>query len=154
MNFLHEEDFPTLVEAGFISVKHGSGQLAGKLFRAAQILRPQHSAPALGFGFIAMNAMRLEEARHLFGSVLKQEPDNALAKVLLGFSYLISKFTSFDKSGRVQGKKEEIRNWAEDGERLIHEALQSSKDQGVHSLGEAALELSKRITQYQTTPMK
>lgn len=156
--YLVQEDFSTLVEAGFIAVKQGNQLAAERLFRAAQLLRPDHSAPVLGFGYIALNTMSLEMARHLFSSVLKKEPENAMAKVLLGFSYLASKFTSLAQDPKQslggQGRKSEIDELAKTGEKLIQEALKESSEKSVHSLGESALELSKKIKNYQATPLK
>ncbi|MDR3624770.1 MAG: hypothetical protein P4L16_06500 [Chlamydiales bacterium] len=158
-NQFHSEDFPMLVETGFIAVKQGNQQAAEKIFRAAQLLKPEHSAPVLGFGYIALNAMRLETARHLFSSVLKKEPENALAKVLLGFSYLVDKFTSIKKDAKTieKGptlKPQEISALAETGEKLVKEALKESSDPGVHSLGKSALALLEKVTEYEASPLK
>lgn len=155
-NQFHPEDFPVLVETGFIAVKQGNQQAAEKIFRAAQILRPDHSAPVLGFGYIALNSLRLEAARHLFSSVLKKEPENALAKVLLGFSYLVDKFSSINQSPSLPStlKPQEINALAESGEKLIKEALKESSDKSVHSLGESALQLLEKVSAYQAAPLK
>lgn len=152
------EDFPTLIEAGFIAVKQGSEQNAKNLFHAAQVLKPDHSAPVLGFGYIALKSLNLELARHLFSAVLKKEPENALAKVLLGFSYLSAKFIDLAQSQKTNYgsfvKLGDINELAKTGEKLINEALASSKESSVHSLGKSALELSKKISEYKQTPIK
>lgn len=157
-NHLHTEDFPTLVEVGFIAVKQGNQQGAERIFRAAQILRPEHSAPVLGFGYIALNSMRLESARHLFSSVLKKEPENALAKVLLGFAYLVDKFTSVKQTQSLKSesalKPGEADALAKTGEQLIKEALEESSDKGVHFFGKSALELLNKVSTYQAAPLK
>ncbi len=153
-----DKDFSTLVETGFIAVKHGNESAASRLFHAAQILRPQDSAPVLGFGYVALQSMNLEMAKHLFSAVLKKEPENALAKVLLGFSYLSSKFASLSQLQKSyigpRVKPEEVEEFAKTGEQLIQEALEASKDPSVHSLGKSALELSKKISDYLATPLK
>jgi hypothetical protein len=152
------EDFSTLIEAGFIAVKQGSEQNAKQLFHAAQILRPDHSAPVLGFGYIALNSLNLEMARHLFSSVLKKEPENALAKVLLGFSYLSAKF--LEASQKQKGsfgsvtKLSDADELAASGEKLIKEALEYSNESSVQFLGKSALELSKKISAFEATPLK
>lgn len=152
------EDFSTLIEAGFIAVKQGSEQNAKQLFHAAQILRPDHSAPVLGFGYIALNSLNLEMARHLFSSVLKKEPENALANVLLGFSYLSAKFIDASQKQKSSygtfiklGNVDEL---AESGEKLIKEALEYSNESSVQFLGKSALELSKKISEFEATPLK
>jgi hypothetical protein len=152
------EDFSTLIEAGFIAVKQGSEQHAKQLFHAAQILRPDHSAPVLGFGYIALNSLNLEMARHLFSSVLEKEPQNALAKVLLGFSYLSAKFV--DASQKQKGtlssfiKLGNVDELSASGEKLIKEALEYSSESSVQFLGKSALELSKKISEFDATPLK
>ncbi len=151
------EDFSTFIEAGFIAVKQGNEQNAKHLFHAAQVLRPEHSAPVLGFGYIALKSLNLDMARHLFSSVLKKEPDNALAKVLLGFSYLSAKFVDLAQNQKNNYgtfvKLGDVNELAKTGEALINEALASSKEASVHSLGKSALELSKKISEYKATPL-
>ena len=129
------EDFTLFIEAGFIAVKQLDEIAARRLFKAAEILRPESSAPKLGLGYIELNKMRPLEASRIFEALLKIEPNHSLAKALLGVSYLMSK----DK------KKQ--------GELLINEAKKESDDPTIQNLAEVSLQwMQKDVKSSFSTP--
>ena len=116
------EDLSLLLEAGFIAVKQLDETSAVRLFRAAQAIAPESTAPKVGLGYISLNKMELKEATKIFQEVVTQEPTNYLAQVFLGMSLLLA--NSENKQGEV----------------LINEALAKSDDPEVKKLGELALQ--------------
>jgi tetratricopeptide (TPR) repeat protein len=118
-----QEDFPLFIEAGFIAVKQWDEAAARGLFEAARLLRPESVASKIGFGYIYLNKLELNEASKCFREVIAVEPDNYLSVCLLGFCHLLN-------------KKEP--NEAE-GKRLINEAIEKTKDPTVVNLGKVAL---------------
>lgn len=116
------DDFPLLIEAGFIAVKQLDEINATRIFNAAQAISPQSTAPQIGLGYIALNKLELKEAIHYFEGVLSKEPENWLAQTFLGICHLLNK-----------AKRQ-------DGEKLIREAMAKSDDPTVKSLGEISLE--------------
>lgn len=148
-----KKDFGLLVEGGFIAVKQGNRDAAEKLFRAAQLLNPDHTATKIGFGYVALNSMNLQLARKYFEEVLEKEPQNAVAKVYLGFCFILTK-VNFKKRPQSSVKAEEIDALATYGTKLITEALKETKEAEIKRFGEAVLELSKKSDSYQETPLK
>lgn len=145
---LFQKDFGNLIEVGYIAVKQGNRGAAEKLFKAAQILKPEHTAPTLGFGYIELNAMNLQPARQHFEKVLAQEPNNSMAKVFLGFCYLLSKI-QFNRKKLPSGlQPHEVDALAHKGQKLIEEALKESDDPGVQKLGKSSLELANHVEKY------
>jgi len=120
------EDFPLLIEAGFVAVKQLDEVSARHLFNAAEALNPESTAPRIGLGYIALNKLEVEEATKIFLEVTEDEPENQLAKTFLGICYLLTK-----------SKREE-------GEKVIKEAIKATDDPAVSNLGEVALEWSEK----------
>jgi len=117
-----KEDFSLLIEAGFVAVKQLDAISSSRIFVAAQMISPGHTAPQIGLGYIALNQLNIKEATHIFEEITKKEPNNLLAQTFLGISYLLSK---------PKRKK---------GEKLIKEAINSTEDPTIKSLGEISLE--------------
>lgn len=117
-----KDDFPLLIEAGFVAVKQLDEVSAARIFNAAQILSPNHTAPRIGLGYIELNKLQIKEATRIFDEVVHQEPDNYLAKTFLGICYLLTK-----------GKRKK-------GEELIHESMEKTEDPTVKNLGIISLE--------------
>jgi hypothetical protein len=116
------DDFPLLIEAGFVAVKQLDEVNATRIFNAAQAISPQSTAPQIGLGYIALNKLELKEATRLFNGVLSKEPDNYLAHTFLGICQLLNKAH---------------RN---EGEKRIRDAMAKSDDPTVKALGEISLE--------------
>lgn len=116
-----KEDFSLLIEAGFVAVKQLDAISSSRIFVAAQMISPGHTAPQIGLGYIALNQLNVKEATHIFEQVTEKEPENYLAQTFLGMCYLLSK---------PKRKK---------GEKLIKEAMEKTDDPTVKSLGEVSL---------------
>jgi hypothetical protein len=116
-----DEDFPLLIEAGFVAVTQADEDCAKKLFRAAKLLRPESTAWQMGFGYIALNKLEVKEALRIFTKISKAEPYNYLAQTFLGLCHLLMK------------KDKQL------GETLIRDAMDSSDDEAVKHLGEVSL---------------
>lgn len=121
-----KNDFPILIEAGFVAVNFKDEDSANKLFKAAAILNPESSAPDLGFGYIALNKLELDEAQKHFKDVLKKEPEHELAKTFMGISLV------FDPKTRTAGKE------------MISEILKVTEDEHVKNLCTVSLEWIKK----------
>lgn len=117
-----EDDFPLFIEAGFLAVKQLDESAARALFNSAHILRPDHPAPVLGHGYIALNKLELKEAAKLFKQVLDENPGHDLASMFLAICFL------FDKGTRAKGKE------------LIEQTMESSDDESVVNLGKVSLD--------------
>jgi hypothetical protein len=115
------DDFGLLVETGFIAVKQGDEVSALKLFSAAQLLKPEDTAPQVGLGWIAFNKVELTQATTIFNAVLAKEDNNHLAKVFLGLCLMMS------KSDPVRG------------EALLNEVKAQAEDPAIINFAETAL---------------
>lgn len=116
----YEEDFFLLVEAGFIAVNQGDEDSSLKLFRAAEMLKPDHSLPKVGFGYIHFHKLELKQACHYFQKVLETQPDNEMANAFLGLAMALSP------------------DMITKGEVLLEKAAHS-KDSNIQNLGSSAL---------------
>jgi tetratricopeptide (TPR) repeat protein len=121
-----KEDFPLLIEAGFVAVKQLDETSARHLFHAAKLLNPESTAPDIGIGYIALNKLEVKEATGIFEKIVKIEPDNQLAKTFLGISYLLTK---------AKRKK---------GEEIINQAIKETSDETIVNLGNIALEWAEK----------
>lgn len=121
-----KEDFSLLIEAGFVAVKQLDAISSSRLFVAAQMISPEHTAPQIGLGYIALNQLNVKEATHIFEHVIEKEPLNYLAQTFLGMCYLLSK---------PKRKK---------GEKIIREAMEKTDDQTVKNLGEISLRWAEK----------
>lgn len=116
------EDFPLLIEAGFIAVKQLDEVSATRIFQAAQLINIESTAPQIGLGYIALNKLDLKVAMQHFEAVLAKEPEHYLAKTFLAICFLLSK-----------SKRHE-------GEEIIKAVIAKTDDATVKTLGEVALE--------------
>lgn len=121
-----KEDFPLLIEAGFVAVKQLDETSAARIFNAAQTLSPQSTAPQIGLGYIALNKLEIKEATQIFESVVEKEPENYLAQTFLGMCYLLQK-----------GKRKK-------GEKLITDAMEKTSDPTIKNLGTISLEWAEK----------
>lgn len=116
-----KEDFPLLIEAGFIAVKQLDEISATRIFHAAQAINPDSTAPQIGLGYIALNKLEVKQATRIFEAVTAKEPENQLAQTFLGICFLLTK---------PKRKK---------GEKLIQEAMEKTTDPTVKNLGTISL---------------
>jgi len=129
-----KEDFPLLIEAGFVAIKQLDAISASRIFVAAQMISPDHVAPKIGLGYIALNQLNVKEATEIFEFVAEKEPENKLGQTFLGICYLLSK---------LKRKK---------GEKLIKSAIESTEDPTVKALGEVSLKWAERDLKKMKTP--
>jgi Flp pilus assembly protein TadD len=121
-----KEDFSLLIEAGFLAVKQLDAISSSRIFVAAQMISPGHTAPQIGLGYIALNQLNIKEATHIFELIIDKEPENYLAQTFLGMCYLLSK---------PKRKK---------GERIIKEAIEKTSDSTIKNLGMISLEWAEK----------
>lgn len=121
-----KQDFSLLIEAGFIAVKQLDAIGSSRIFVAAQMISPGHTAPQIGLGYIALNQLNVKEATHIFEVVVAKEPTNCLARTFLGMCYLLSK---------PKRKK---------GEKMIQEAMNETADPTIKNLGEISLKWAEK----------
>jgi lipopolysaccharide biosynthesis regulator YciM len=121
-----KEDFPLLIEAGFVAVKQLDETSASRIFHAAQALNPESTAPQIGLGYISLNKLEVKEATKAFEEVIKKEPENYLAQTFLGICFLLNK---------PKRKK---------GEKLIQEAMKKTDNPSIKNLGEVSLEWANK----------
>lgn len=130
-----EEDFILLLETGFIAVNQADEDSALKLFKAAQILRPESTLPKIGFGYLHLHKLELKQACDLFEKVLKNEPENEMAKTFLGLCL------SFTPKGIHKAEK-------------ILETTSKSKDKLIHNLSVSTLEFIEKFVKKEPTPVE
>jgi len=121
-----KEDFPLLIEAGFVAVKQLDETSATRIFNAAQAISPNHTAPQIGLGYIALNKLEIKLATKIFETVVAKEPENWLAQTFLGMCFLLTK---------PKRKK---------GEKLIKEALEKTTNPTIKNLCKISLEWAEK----------
>ncbi len=118
-----KDDFALLTEAGFVAVAQMDEDGANKLFHAAQILDEESSLPKIGLAAVSLHRLESQKCVEILEPLVKAEPDNHRAAVLLGIGYLLS------------GQK------AEEGEKLLKNAMENADDAPTKRLGELWLEV-------------
>ena len=121
-----KDDYPLLIEAGFVAIKQRDEIAARRLFKAAEVLSPDNPSSKIGLGYIELNKLRVSQATEAFQEVLDQHPEHYLAKALLGVSFLLTP----DK--RKQG------------EELLNEVGEKSDDPTIKNLSSVCLEWVKK----------
>jgi hypothetical protein len=118
----YQTDWILFLEAGFIAVNQADEASALKLFTAAELLNPSSVMPKIGFGYLNLHKLELKKACKSFEEVLKKEPDNEMAKTLLGISM------SFSPKLLVKGEK------------ILEEQVRKSRDPDIKRLSETAID--------------
>ncbi|HUD01455.1 MAG TPA: SctF chaperone SctG [Rhabdochlamydiaceae bacterium] len=132
----YKDDFVLLLESGFIAASQTDEDAAVKLFRAAQILQPENVMPKVGFGYIHLLKLELNQACKKFEEVLKADPHNEMARAMLGLSTALT-------------VKE-----ADKGEKILEEALKKTKDPSVKNMASTAIEFVEKFVKKQPTPVQ
>ncbi len=138
MTHLHKykDDFVLLLESGFIAASQTDEDAALKLFRAARILKPNNQLPKVGFGYIHLLKLELQQACKMFEEVLRIDSSNDMARALLGLS---TAFTIKE---------------VEKGEKLLEETLKKTKDQSVKEMATTAIEFIEKYIKKEPTPVQ
>jgi tetratricopeptide (TPR) repeat protein len=132
----YKNDFVLLLESGFIAASQTDEDAAVKLFRAAQILQPENEMPKIGFGYIHLLKLELNQAIKKFEEVLRNDPHNEMARAMLGLSTALT-------------VKE-----ADKGEKLLEEALKKTTDSSIKTMASSAIEFVERFVKKQPTPVQ
>jgi Flp pilus assembly protein TadD len=121
-----KEDFILMAEAGFIAINQADEDAALKLFRAAQLLKPDNSLPKIGMGYLHFLKLELKQASKLFQEVIALEPHNDMAKAFLGLSTALTP------------------NEATKGEKILEEA-KHSKDPNIKKMAASAIDFVEKF---------
>ena len=132
----YKNDFILLAEAGFIAINQCDEDAAIKLFKAAELLDKNNQLSKIGFGYLHLHKMELELAIKAFNEVLKKEPDNEMAKALMGISMT---FTT---------------NQVGKGEKILFDIQQSTDDKEVKQLSETAIDFVDTFIKKEPTPVE
>lgn len=122
----YREDYILMLEAGFIAVNQADEDSALKLFRAAEMLRPDNTLPKVGFGYLHLHKLELKQAVRIFEEVLEKEPDNDMAKAFLGLCMSM------------------MPNQIEKGEKILEESLKA-KDPMIKKLAHTAIDFVEKF---------
>lgn len=122
-------DAPMLVEAGFVAIKQVDEDSAKKCFLGAMVIDQDLSLPVVGLGMVSLLKLDLAEAERLFNIVLQKEPDNQMARTMLGITNLYR----ISDEGLKEGKS------------LIEEAMDETDDHSIKELGGYSKDLYKEI---------
>jgi len=122
-----EEHFFYFLECGYIACNQADEESALKLFKAASLLKPDNTLCDVGFGYLHLHKLELAKACEMFEGVLRKEPENEMAKTLLGIS----------KSMMPTG--------AAEGEKILHDMSNSSHDPYVKQLSDTAINFVDRF---------
>ena len=127
------EDFIVMAEAGFIAINQADEDAAAKLFRAAQLLKPENSLPKIGMGYMHFLKLELKQASKIFQEILDNEPLNEMAKAFLGLSISLTP------------------NEADKGEKILEEATKS-KDPTVKTMAKTAIDFVEKFVKKTPPP--
>ena len=131
----YKEDYFLLLEAGFIAVNAADEDSAVKLFKAAEVLRPESTFPKVGFGYMHLCKLELKQATAVFRDVLSKEPDNEMAKTFLGICMTL------------------IPTETAAGEKSLEE-LAKSGDTGIKKLASMAIEFAEKFVKKSPSPLQ
>ncbi len=132
----YKDDFVLLLESGFIAASQTDEDAAAKLFRAAQILQPENVMPKVGFGYIHLLKLELNQACKKFEEVLKSDPHNEMARAMLGLSTSLT-------------VKE-----ADKGEKILKEAMKNTNDPSIKNMASTAIDFVEKYVKKQPTPVQ
>ncbi len=82
-----KDDFILLLESGFIAVNQMDEKSALNLFNASELLDEKSILPQVGIGYLYFHKLEIKKAIAAFKSALEVEPNNEMAKALLGICY-------------------------------------------------------------------
>src|SRR5579872_297916 len=122
-----KDHFILFVEAGFIAVNQADEDAALKLFRASEMLNPQHSLPKIGMGYLHLCKLELAQASKIFSEVLAKDPQNDMAKAFLGISTALN-------------PKD-----ADKGEKILEESAKSAKDPSIKKMAVDAIQFVEKF---------
>jgi tetratricopeptide (TPR) repeat protein len=131
----YKDDWLLLLEAGFIAVNLADEDSALKLFKAAEMFKPDHPLPKVGFGYLHLHKLELKQAGKMFEDALALDPKNEMAKALLGLSMSLAPTT------------------LEKGEKILEETLKSH-DPMIKTLSDSAIDFIERFLKKAPSPIE
>lgn len=131
----YKQDYFLLLEAGFLAVNDADEDSALKLFRAAQLLKPEAAFPKLGVAYLHFCKLEIVLAINKLNEVLAIEPDNEIAKTLLGLCLTMSEKTMMK------------------GESLLEATLVKSREPGMKNLLNTAIDFVDKFLKKEPSPM-
>lgn len=137
-----KEDYPLLIELGFVAINQCDEVSARRIFAAAQAISPGHVAPKIGLAYLELCKMEIKKATAQFSEVMKQDPENYMSQVFLGICYALTK-------GQPELKKK--------AEELIQISFDKTQDPTVKHLAQISLnwirtDLSKKNAPFSVMP--
>ncbi len=129
----YQDDYFLFLEAGFVAVNAADEDSAIKLFKCAELLKPESTFPKVGFGYMHLCKLEIKQAIVCFREVLAKEPRNEMAKTLLGICLTMTPTE------------------AASGEKSLTE-LTSSSDSGIKKLANMAIEFSDKFLKKSDSP--
>jgi tetratricopeptide (TPR) repeat protein len=131
----YKKDAILFIEAGFIAINQADEDSALKLFKAAEILDPKNFLIKIGLGYLHLHKLELQQAIQKFEEVLKEEPENEMAKAFLGIALSWS-------------PKEGLK-----GEKLLEETSHSDEE-SIKDLSEMAIDFVDKFIKKEPTPIE
>lgn len=131
----YKDSYIHFVEAGFIAVNQADEDAATKLFKAAELLKPDNMLPQIGKGYLHLCKLELKQAIKYFQDVLQKEPENEMAKTFLGLSLALSP-TEMTK-----------------GEKYLEEEASKGHDPMIKKLAVTALDFVEKFVKKAPTPV-
>ncbi|MBI3211251.1 MAG: SctF chaperone SctG [Simkania negevensis] len=122
-----KEDLLLFLEAGFIATNQADEDSAQKLYKACQLLSPENSLIKVGIGYLHLHKLELKQACELFEQVIAKEPDNELAKTMLGIALSLTP----DKVTK--------------GEKLLESTMKSSSDPHIKKVASTTLDFVEQF---------
>ena len=83
----YKDDFVLLLESGFIAVNQMDETSALNLFKASEVLNEDSILPHVGLGYLYFHKLEIKKAIQEFKYALEIDPNNEMAKTLLGICY-------------------------------------------------------------------
>lgn len=131
----YKNDFIVFLEAGFIAVNQADEDSALKLFEAAQLLDPNSTLPKVGIGYLHLHKLELTKAIALFEKVIKEEPENEMAKAFLGICLAMAP------------------NREKEGEKILKQTVHST-DPLIKNLSNTSLEFVEKFVKKEASPVE
>ena len=131
----YKEDFILFLEAGFVAVNQADEISAVNLFVAADTLQPKNPLVKIGIGYLHLHKLELKQAIDKFEEVLKDDPNNEMAKILLGIAL------SWTPTDTMKGEK-------------ILEETKKSSDKEIKTLSKTALSFVDNFIKKEPSPVE
>ncbi len=132
----YQKDWLLFLESGFIAVNQADEDAAAKLFKAAELLKPDSILPKIGMGYLHLHKLEIKQACACFEEALAKEPQNEMAKVLLGIAMSLAPM--------MVGK----------GEKVLEQICKSAQDPQIKQLSDQAMAFVDKFVKKSSTPVQ